>query len=106
VHGLKLLDEGANAEKQMSMNKRTRKKLCCKRQCLGRACRHCLRLESLRRVGRTARLARRPLSRRSPSKDASAGRAGWLARRWRRRWRPIRTSAVGPVRPDRASDGA
>jgi len=50
VHGLKLLDEGANAEKQMSMNKRTRKKLCCKRHCLGRACRHCLRLESLRRV--------------------------------------------------------
>jgi hypothetical protein len=50
VHGLKLLDEGANAEKQMSMNKRTRQKLCCKRHCLGRACRHCLRLESLRRV--------------------------------------------------------
>ena len=44
VHGLKLPDEGANAEKQMSMNKRTKKKLCCKRHCLGRACRHCLRL--------------------------------------------------------------
>ena len=50
MHGLKLLDEGANAEEQMSMNKRTKKKLCCKRHCLGRACRHCLRLEALRRV--------------------------------------------------------